>query len=61
MYSPHPLVQKVQQTIQNSQNTLRFLWIPSHINIAGNENADFLAKESLTEPVINNFILTLYY
>ena len=55
MYSSHPLVQKIQESIQCSKNIFQFMWIPSHINIAGNEKADNLAKESLTEPIVNYF------
>src|SRR6218665_2328125 len=41
----------LQETIQTFK--VHFIWIPSHVNILGNERADALAKISLNIPSIN--------
>jgi hypothetical protein len=33
---------------------VHLIWIPSHVNILGNEKADALAKQSLRMPIINS-------
>ena len=37
-----------------NSNQIRFIWIPSHIDVAGNDRADTLAKEALTIDHINS-------
>src|SRR5688572_30682890 len=37
-----------------NSNQIRFIWIPSHIDLAGNDRADTLAKEALTIDHINS-------
>jgi len=37
-----------------SSNQIRFIWIPSHIDLSGNDRADTLAKEALTIDQINS-------
>jgi ribonuclease HI len=48
----------LQDTIRTfNQITLSevcLVWIPSHVNIVGNERADMLAKQSLSKPIINS-------
>ena len=39
--------------------TLKFVWIPSHIGISGNEAADFLVNEAAIEPD-NQDLITPY-
>ena len=48
----NPLVQAILKLIQN-HSTIPFYvyWIPSHMDIYGNEMADTLAKEGLEEPL----------
>ena len=37
-----------------NSNQIRFIWIPSHIDLAGNDSADTLAKEGLNIDHINS-------
>lgn len=51
----------IQQTFRryisiSSSKTVVFCWIPSHINIRGNDEADFLAKSALDLPITNSKI-----
>ena len=55
MYPKNPLVQKIQNIVQNSNYVFVFIWIPSHVSIEGNEKADKLAKESICEQTTQNF------
>lgn len=48
-YSKCPLVQEIQDTshnLQESSNKIHIIWVPSHIGITGNEAADKLAREA---------------
>lgn len=54
-YSNNAIVQKIQDKVLKSTKTFKFIWIPSHIGIKGNEQADFLAKDALNKPLHNNY------
>ena len=49
----HPLVQKVQEwlfRISCRRKSVRFCWVPSHVGIHGNEEADREAKTATIDP-----------
>lgn len=53
IFSENPLIQKIHEllTISKRNNkTIRFLWVPSHMGISGNEIVDQLAKEATKCP-----------
>ena len=48
------LVQEILKdytTLTNSGNIIVLCWIPSHVNIPGNERADAAAKSALSLPI----------
>jgi len=48
------LVQKILKdytTLTNSGKSIALCWIPSHVNIPGNERADAAAKSALSLPI----------
>ena len=50
IYSTNPLIMhffEVWTMLSNSGKTVRFLFVPSHIGIPGNEEADRGAKEAV--------------
>ena len=52
------LVQQILLTIakMNGKKEIIFCWVPSHVNIKGNETADLYAKKSLKENVTEYFV-----
>jgi len=40
--------------LANSGKTIILCWIPSHVNIRGNERADSAAKSAVSLPITNN-------
>src|ERR1043165_6047672 len=48
-------IYKIYKTdkINQISNNITFIWIPSHIGIEGDEEADRLAKKALSNPEIN--------
>ena len=49
LYSDHPIVSKIQDYIimlHSRHKSICICWVPSHINIEGNERADQLAKQA---------------
>ncbi|KAK2712730.1 hypothetical protein QYM36_011427 [Artemia franciscana] len=52
--SPTKEMAKISQmikTLQERNFTIKIIWIPSHIGLYGNEMADMMAKESLTQQI----------
>ena len=51
----NPIILKLKQKIHTKLTksiAISFLWVPSHVGIAGNELADELAKASLSDKKI---------
>ena len=46
-FSRHPLIQKIQETMKLTGKIYIFCWVPSHINVGGNERADQLARSAI--------------
>ncbi|CAI6366491.1 unnamed protein product [Macrosiphum euphorbiae] len=47
----HPqneVIQLTKDLISSSKNKIKFMWVPSHIGIPGNEKADKMANEAVT-------------
>ncbi|EFX73367.1 hypothetical protein DAPPUDRAFT_253251 [Daphnia pulex] len=54
----HHLIKDIRQTVSNllsSGTRTNFIWIPSHVTIPGNERADELATQCLSDPVSPSF------
>ena len=52
MFANHPIIQKILNALfdlQNTNFTIQFMYVPSHIGISGNETVDTYAK-SATDP-----------
>ena len=55
IYSKSNIINDIRTKISYSSNMYSFLWIPSHFKIQGNEKADFLAKNSLSQNISSLF------
>uniref|UniRef100_A0A1Y1JS24 RNase H type-1 domain-containing protein n=1 Tax=Photinus pyralis TaxID=7054 RepID=A0A1Y1JS24_PHOPY len=53
-------ISDLNEDVHNNGKTVDYIWIPSHIGIAGNEAADKLAKEATEKPNIDEKVLTTY-
>ena len=56
--SNNPIIIEIQSNIiklYRLQKNITFCWVPSHIDIPGNEEADKLAKNALTSNTLSNF------
>ncbi|XP_026689014.1 uncharacterized protein LOC113473756, partial [Diaphorina citri] len=63
-FSPNPIAAEIRNLILKNKSKLnvQFIWVPSHVGIAGNEEADRLAKEALTSahPSVNQIPIPDY-
>lgn len=61
MYDFNPLINKIKNALDECKSKdIYLLWVPSHVNIEGNEEADKIAKTGLTFYTIdenNNFLI----
>ncbi|KAI5728073.1 hypothetical protein M8J77_011106 [Diaphorina citri] len=63
-FSLNPIAAEIRNLILKNKSKLnvQFIWVPSHVGIAGNEEADRLAKEALTSahPSVNQIPIPDY-
>ena len=52
--SKHPLALRICRRIIEEEFTIRLVWVPAHVGLYGNEQADFYAKRSLGYRRISN-------
>lgn len=45
----HPWIDEIRKKLLDHPGMFELCWVPAHINISGNENADKLAKKATTE------------
>ena len=53
LYHDNPIVQEIKKAIRNSNKDVKLCWVPSHVGVPGNENADSSAREATTSPTIH--------
>lgn len=50
---------KLYSKLTSNELNITFVWIPSHVGLRGNENADLIAKHSITDGVSTNVGISL--
>lgn len=50
------IIVAIRDKLIKNQEKLKLLWIPGHVGIKGNENADAAAKAAIQEPLVTNYI-----
>lgn len=61
--APNPsyeIIYQVHNITNSSQKTMKFMWVPSHTGIPGNEKSDLLSNEAITS-TSSSSIITLPY
>ena len=67
MYSDNPIISRIQSwliRLESKHRQVQFCWVPSHIDIKGNEQADKLAKDitrANTQPAYIHYSHRDYY
>jgi len=57
-YPTNTLVREIQNNIRNSDKNFIFCWVPSHIGIHSNEEADKLAVQATIRPIVPQYQYT---
>lgn len=58
LYNQNNLLTDIRNKINANKSSIKFLWVPGHMQIPGNENADRSAKAACLKPYIDNNIIT---
>ena len=53
----HPIIQEICKAIYESGNTFYFCWVPAHIDIELNEEADVAARNATQNQIVENIRL----
>lgn len=62
LYTTHPILQLIKnelQQIENDGKEIKFIWVPSHIGITGNEKADQAARDAIIDHNANIVLRTI--
>jgi ribonuclease HI len=57
IYPVHPIAIQIKHLLSSTDKIIKFLWIPGHMGIGENNDADKLAKDSLHKEIDDNFKL----
>lgn len=55
VYNKNKMLQKIQDDLRYNNYETTIMWIPSHIGISGNEQADINAKEATKQTLYKNY------
>ena len=54
----NPIVQNIHDAIKSSQKSFNLCWVPSHVGVDGNEQADRLARASTSSEAISHWTVS---
>ena len=57
LYQSNPIVNQIKNEIYDSKKSVKLCWVPSHIGVGGNEEADLKAREATCHPDITQIPL----
>lgn len=51
-----PIIVTIRDKLIKNQGNIKLLWVPGHVGIKGNEDADAAAKNAVNEPLLTHFV-----
>ena len=57
-FTTHTIINKIHAKLHNSEKSFSLCWVPSHVGVPGNEEADRLARSATTDPNVQQPPLT---